>query len=145
MITLPFPPADAYRTAIEEYRFQARFNWARTHCFLGVNAGLLAVGVAVMAATGGAAAVIIFAAGLLACGLSARAVQVTHGYYRTARDRVRAIEDHLGLADPFRLDTTGGLQSPPRHLRVSATMVTYRLLAVLAAGNVAGIIVTAVR
>lgn len=145
MITLPLPPADAYRTAIEEYRFQARFNWARTQCWLVINSGMLAAGVAVTAAPAGSAAVILFAAGLLACGLSARAIQVTHGYYRTARDRVRAIEDHLGLADPFRLDTTGGLQSPPRHLRVSATMVTYRLLAVLAAGNVAGIIVAAVR
>lgn len=140
------PAADAYRIAVEEYRFQAQFNWSRTQYWLVSNSRLLAAGVAVLAATRGVFAVIVSAGGLIACALPVRAIQVTHECYRRARNRVRAVEDELGLEPPQRLDTTGGLAEPRMRVRVrvNAAQLTYLLLAVQAAGNVAGLITSAV-
>lgn len=36
-------PVELYKNAIEEYRFQAKFNWSRTQYMLVFNTGILAV------------------------------------------------------------------------------------------------------
>lgn len=97
------------------------------------------------AATDRAFPILVFALGLLASALSARAIQVTHDYYRAARGRVSRFEDRLGLPDDERFDTTAGLRRAGRSVPVNATAVTYLLLAGLAVADVAGIVTVALR
>lgn len=148
----PDPPEDQrattlelYRLAVDEYRFQAQFNWSRTQYWLVFNSGILAAGVALMAATGRAFPVLVFALGLAACGLSMQAIRVTHGYYRNARDRVRRFEAELAIPQHLRMDTTAGLRSPRQRIRVNATAVTYLLLAALAVADAVGIVASVLR
>lgn len=41
------PLADLYKSAMEEYRFQASFNWSRTQYLLGPNVAVLTAGTVV--------------------------------------------------------------------------------------------------
>jgi hypothetical protein len=135
---------ELYKIAVDEYRFQAQFNWSRTQYWLVFNSGILAAGVALVAAFGDSTfPILVFAVGVVACALSARAIQVSHGYYRAARARLQRFETALDLQPEMRFDTTAGL-AHARRPTVNVTAVTYLLLAVLAAADIAGIITTAV-
>lgn len=78
------PPFEVYRMAVDEYRFQAQYNWSRTQYLLGLNVAVLAAATAV-AATPGKGAVLVFAFGVVASILSALDVRTQHDYYRAAR------------------------------------------------------------
>jgi lipopolysaccharide export LptBFGC system permease protein LptF len=75
---------------VDEYRFEAQFNWTRTQYMMVFNTGVLAAALAV-AAQGGRSAVLIFGFGVIAAGVSVLVVRTQHDYYRAARDRMRRI------------------------------------------------------
>lgn len=83
---------DLYKTAVDEYRFQARYNWSRTQYLLAFNAGILAVAVG-LASQPGRLAALTFGLGLVAAVLSMSVVNVQHGYYRAARYHMRRVEE----------------------------------------------------
>jgi hypothetical protein len=38
------PPSDVYKIAVDDYHFQAQFNWSRTQYLLAFDAAILAIG-----------------------------------------------------------------------------------------------------
>ncbi|PUA82095.1 hypothetical protein [Nocardioides currus] len=131
---------DLYRIAVEEYRFQAQFNWNRVQYLLAFNAGILAAGVA-LAKTSGALAVVVFALGIVACGMTVLVQRVQHNYYRNARDRMRRIEKSLQIDHDALLDTTSTLAGQGR--RISVTQILYLLLASIAVADLVSILFVA--
>jgi hypothetical protein len=99
------------------------------------NAGILTAGVALLATTHSRLVVIVFALGAVCCGLSARAVQVAHLYYRATRDRVRRVERELTVPQAALVDTTRGF-ADTRRPRVNVQAVVYLLLGGLAVADV---------
>lgn len=130
------PPADIYRLAVEEYRFQAEFNWSRTRYLLAFNAAILAAGSA-LSIRAAAFAIPVFMLGVIASYLAARVTRVQHTYYRAARDRMREIEEAQNLQAPYRIDTTATLGGRPR-LR-SVQDLVYLLLGAIALANLVGV------
>lgn len=130
------PPIEVYKAAIDEYRFQARFNWSRTQYMLAFNVGILAAGVAV-ASRFGDMAVLVFAVGAVASGMSAVMVRTQHDYYRAARDRMRRIEQDFGIPSDQRIDTTSTLGD--RHRTISVTQIVYLLYGALLLADLSGI------
>jgi hypothetical protein len=98
------PAADIYKTAVEQYRFQAQFNWSRTQFLLTFNAAVL-VAATVVASTSGHGA-LVFALGAVAALLTVAVLRNQHDYYRAARNHLRLIEDTLRLPPHVRLDAT---------------------------------------
>lgn len=136
------PPADLYRIAVEEYRFQAKYNWSRTQYLLAFNAGILAVAVG-LAGQHGRLPAAVFGLGTVAALLSLTVVRVQHGYYRAARDHMRRVEDRYNVPTDQRLDTTAKLGDRTR--QVSVNTVVYLLLVSIAVANTLGIVVTLTR
>jgi len=99
------PLTDLYKAAVEEYRFQAQFNWSRTQYLLVFNAAALAAASALIerSAIGSA---LVFGLGALAAVASIFAIKTQHGYYRSARDRMRRIEAFVNVPEELRTDTT---------------------------------------
>lgn len=128
---------ELYKMSVEEYRFQAQFNWTRTQAWLVFNTAILAAGIALLKLTPFAA--VVFAIGALAAVLSIRAVEVMHGYYRQARDRVRRFETSLDLPVGQRFDTTPGQQGR-RSSRINVTAVSYLVLSAVACADVLGVV-----
>lgn len=112
----PLPPIELYKLAVEEYRFQAEFNWRRTQYLLAFNAAILAAGTAV-AARFDAFAVPVFALGVVACLLAGLVVRQQHNYYRAARDRMRRLEEQFHVPEP--VDTTATLGERKRPYTVT--------------------------
>jgi hypothetical protein len=131
------PPADAYKIAIDEYRFQAQFNWSRTQYLLAFNAAILPAATAVASRPGRGAA-LVFLLGIAAAALSALVVRTQHDYYRAARDRMRRIEAGLAIPDEQRFDTTTTLGG--RRRLVSVNQVVYLLLAAIAIADAVGFV-----
>ncbi|MEJ7741251.1 MAG: hypothetical protein WKF73_01150 [Nocardioidaceae bacterium] len=52
---------------MEEYRFQAQYNWSRTQYLLGFNVAILVAGT-VVAARPGRGAALVFLLGAIGCG-----------------------------------------------------------------------------
>ena len=102
------PPTDTYRIAIDEYRFQAQFNWSRTQYLLAFNAAILAAASGLYVPAG-VISLLVFALGGVAALSSLRVVTTQHGYYRAARDRMRRVEERLSIPMYLRFDTTKGL------------------------------------
>ena len=136
------PPADLYKVAVEEYRFQAQYNWSRTQYLLAFNAGILAVAVG-LAGQQGRLAALTFGLGLVAAVLSMFVVTVQHGYYRAARDHLRRVEERLGVPRDEKLDTTARLGGRSR--KISVNLVVYLLLAAVAVADALGIAITLLR
>lgn len=131
------PPADTYRIAVDEYRFQAQFNWARTQYLLAFNAAILAAA-AGLSASAKTLASLVFGLGAFAAVLSIAVIWTQHGYYRQARDHLRRVEAALGVLGDLRIDTTPQLGQRSR--LVSVTQVIYLLLAAIAAANIVGLV-----
>jgi hypothetical protein len=127
-------PGELYRVAVEEYRFQAQFNWSRTQYFLAFNAAILAAAVAL---SDGKPAALVFLLGAVAAVLSAWAVHTQHDYYRAARDRMRDVEARYDVPADQRVTTTATLGARPRP-RPNVTQVTYLLFAALLVAHVTG-------
>jgi hypothetical protein len=135
------PPPDRtielYKIAVDEYRFQAEFNWKRSQYLLAFNAAILAAGAGVGARPGSAAA-LVFILGGVAALMSLKVVSTQHSYYRAARDHMRRLEQALDLPADQRLDTTstlGGRRGP----RVNVTGVIRLLFLALAASHAVGV------
>jgi hypothetical protein len=129
------PPADLYKLSVEEYRFQAQFNWSRTQYLLAFNAAILTAAAAVASQPGRSAA-LVFVLGVAAALLSITAVRTQHGYYRAARDRMCRVEKAIGVPEDHRTDTTATLGKRSR--AVSVNQIVYLLLASMAIANVVG-------
>lgn len=127
------PPADIYKVAVDEYRFQAQHNWSRTQYLLAFNAGILTAGAAV-ASQGGRGAAPIFLLGVVAAVLSCMAVRTQHDYYRAARNHMQRVESALAVPENQRMDTTSTLGR--RYRAVSVNQVVYLLLGAIAIANV---------
>ena len=130
------PPADVYKIAVEEYRFQAQYNWSRTQYLLAFNVGILAAATAVASQPGKSAA-LVFGLGAIAALLSMSVVQVQHGYYRAARDHMKRIEAAVALPPDQRIDTTANLGGRRRKV-LSVNQVVYLLLASVAVADLVG-------
>jgi len=137
---------DLYRVAVDEYRFQATFNWSHAQYWMVFNSGILIAGTALLtAAEHSTYPVVVFAVGAVASVLSMRAVQVAHSrYYRAARGRVKRFDDLLHLPADLRFDTTAGFTGR-RRPRVNVAVVTYLLLTVLAVADIAGAVAALIR
>jgi hypothetical protein len=129
------PPAELYKLALDEYRFQAQFNWSRTQYLLAFNAAILTAASAVASRPGRSAA-LVFVLGAAAALLSLVAVRTQHGYYRAARDRMRRIEKATGIAAEHQIDTTATMGE--RQRAVSVNQVVYLLLGSMAVANIVG-------
>lgn len=129
---------ELYKVAVEEYRFQAQFNWSRTQYLLAFSAAILAAGVGVAGQGRGAA--LVFALGAVSSLMSFQVTRVQHGYYRNARDHVRRLERRLDLGEDVRLDTTATLGERPKP-KVNVTGVINLLFAALAVAHIVGIVV----
>lgn len=130
-------PGEIYKIAVEEYRFQAQFNWSRTQYLLVFNAGILAVAIGLTSQpllVGSLA----FVLGLVASVMTILVVRVQHSYYRAARDHMKRIEAEVQIPMTQRLDTTSTLGG--RQRKVSLNQLVYLLLGVLAAANVWGLV-----
>ncbi|HWC39639.1 MAG TPA: hypothetical protein VG476_13970 [Acidimicrobiales bacterium] len=114
----PIPPADLWRNAVEEYRFQAGYNWSRTQYLFVFNAGILTAAV-VTAHTSGTAAIAVFALGIVAAIVTIGVVRTQHGYYRAARDRLRRVEEMVQIPAGARTDATATLGGRPRRISVN--------------------------
>lgn len=130
------PPADVYRVAVEEYRFQATYNWSRTQYLLALNVAVLAAGAAV-ASNPGKGAALVFLFGALASALSILVVRQQHDYYRAARDRMRRVELELHIPEGQRMDTTSTLGGRKRMLSVN--QIVFLLFGALAVSDVVGV------
>ncbi len=132
------PPGDLYKMAVEEYRFQAQYNWSRTQYLLAFNAAILTAAAAVASRPGRSAA-LVFILGSVAAGLSTLVVRTQHDYYRAARDRMRRIEDALAISADQRIDTTATLGK--RRRAASVNQVVYLLLASIGIANIVGCVI----
>ena len=129
------PPGERYKLAVEEYRFQAQFNWSRTQYLFALNALVLAAGAGLVVPIG-QFAIVIFSVGMCTALATIAVVKVQHGYYRNARDRMRSIERQVVPQDE-RINTTTSMGGRAR--KVSVNQVIYGLLVVIALANIAGI------
>lgn len=136
------PPADVYKVAVEEYRFQAQYNWSRTQYMLVFNTGILAAATAV-ASRPGRGAVLIFLLGTVAACVSVLVVRTQHDYYRAARDRMRRVEAAVGIPADQRTDSTSTLGE--RRRTASVNQLVYLLLGALAAADGIGAVLIALR
>ena len=128
---------DIYKIAVDEYRFQAQFNWSRTQYLLVFNAGILAVAIGLTSQPLLLGA-LAFVLGLVASVVTMLVVRVQHSYYRAARDHMKRIENEIDLPVAQRLDTTSSLGGRKR--KVSVNQLVYGLLLVLAAANAYGLV-----
>ena len=131
----PMPPVELYKLAVEEYRFQAEFNWKRTQYLLAFNAAILAAGLAVAGRFGGFA-VPVFGLGVVACALASLILRQQHTYYRAARARMTRIEDRWRIPEP--VDTTATLGKRKRSYSVTALI--HVLLAAIAVADVVALV-----
>ena len=132
------PPADVLKLSVDEYRFQAQFNWSRTQYLLAFNAAILTAA-SVVASNPGKSAALVYVLGAVAALLSMAAVRTQHDYYRAARDRMQRVEEAVGVPSDQRIDTTATLGS--RHRRVSVNQVVYLLLGAMMVADVVGCII----
>lgn len=135
--TGPVPPADIYRVAVEEYRFQATYNWSRTQYLIALNFAVLVAASAVAGNDAGRGAGLIFAFGVIAAVLAVLVVRQQHDYYRAARDRMRRVEAELEVPAALRTDTTSTLGERSRALSVN--QVVFILLGALAVADLVGV------
>jgi len=139
---------EIYKIAVEEYRFQVRFNWNRTQYLFALDAAILAVGANLIAPGDNARPGLLIAAVFVVGALVAvHAIIVTanqHDYYRSARDHMQEVGRDLGLESRcMLLQTTPGMQGGRVGLRDKLGRVTwwlYGLFGILAAVHVAGAI-----
>lgn len=135
---------ELYKIAVEEYRFQVTLNWNRTQYYFVLNVGIIGIATGILKLSDNEGDWLIggmYLAGLLCCIFSMLASQVQTGYYRTARDHKRKLEDRLGL-DDLSLSTTPGMGSTLRRLG-KVTTFNVVLLSALALVNVMGVVVIA--
>jgi hypothetical protein len=130
------PPGVIYRAAVDEHRFQARYNWSRTQYLLGFNVAILAAATAVATRPHGHAAALVFLLGAVAADLSALVVRTQHDDYRAARNRMQRVEADLNVPPGQRLDTTATMSQ--RRRKLSVNQLVYFLLAVIALADIAG-------
>ena len=131
-----------YKVAVDEYRFQAQYNWSRTQYMLVFNTGILAAATAV-ASRPGHGAVLIFLLGALVACVSVLVVRTQHDYYRAARDRMRRVEAAVGIPVDQRTDSTSTLGG--RRRTASVDQLVYLLLGALAAADGVGAVLIALR
>ncbi len=136
------PPADVYKVAVEEYRFQAQYNWARTQYMLVFNTGILVAGT-VVASRPGHSAALVYLLGAFAAVLSTLIVRTQHDYYRAARDRMKRVEVSLGIPLDQRTDSTATLGN--RQRTASVNQLVYLLLASVAVADLVGAVLIAFR
>lgn len=130
-------PDELYRVAVEEYRFQAQFNWSRVQYLLAFNAAILATSVG-LTSTAGAYASLLYVLGAIAASLTLLVVRAQHDYYRAARDRMRRFEEQFRIHDRVQIDTTSTLGDRSRIVSVNQ-VVTLLLLALITA-HVVGLV-----
>jgi hypothetical protein len=131
-----------YKSAVEEYRWQAQFNWSRTQYSLVFNTGILAAAIAV-ASRAGRSAALVYGLGVVAVGVSILVVRTQHDYYRAARDRMRTIEEDFRIKPEHRTNTTSTLGH--RHRTASVTQLVYLLLGAVAVADAVGAVIVLFR
>ena len=132
-----------YRVAIEEYRFQVTLNWQRSQYYFVLNAALIAAGGSLFGIQGDRGrpfAAVLFFIGLVAVLLAILVTRTQHLYYREARDKLKQLQQRLGLGE-LGISTTPTMSS--RYERIAAVRtfnaVMFSLLGVI---DLAGIAAT---
>jgi hypothetical protein len=121
-----------YDRAVTEYRFQVDLNWKRSEYFFVLNVAVLVAAVTLLASDRVPRSLnaAVFGAGALLAAMSMLANHVEHGYYRSARDVKRRIEDELGLGD-LAISTTSGMGSGVKRLGRVRTFLAVMLTALV--------------
>jgi hypothetical protein len=132
-----------YRVAIEEYRFQVTLNWQRSQYYFVLNAALIAAGGSLFGIQGDRGrpfAAILFLMGLVAVLLAMLVTKTQHLYYREARDKLKQLQQRLGLGE-FGISTTPSMGS--RYERI-ATVKAFNtiMFSLLGVVDLAGIVAT---
>jgi hypothetical protein len=136
---------ELYRLAVEEYRFQVNLNWQRTQYLLAFNVGVLGVSIALLSVRVHGATFLtgfVFLLGAVSSVLSMLALQTQHGYYRSAREKFKTLEQLLALQPELQIETTPGMEAvpggkaPARRVRVQTVVLT--LLAAVALVDLLG-------
>lgn len=135
----PLPPIELYKLAVEEYRFQAEFNWKRTQYLLAFNAAILAAGLAVAGRFEGVAWP-VFALGMVAALLASLVVRQQHTYYRATRKRLKRIEDLYQIPEPVDTTATQG----GRSRLYAVTTLIHVLLGAIAVADLVSLVYFAV-
>lgn len=136
------PALEIYKAAIDEYRFQATYNWSRTQYMLVFNTGILAAAAAVASRPGHSAA-LIFGLGVVACVVSYFLIHTQQDYYRAARDRMRHVEENVGVPEDMRTNTTSTLGG--RNRLVSVNQLVTLLLGALCIADIVGAAIVGLR
>lgn len=132
-----------YRVAIEEYRFQITLNWQRSQYYFVLNAALIAAGGSLFGIQGDRGrpfAAVLFLMGLVAVVLAILVTRTQHLYYREARDKLKQLQQRLGLGE-LGISTTPSMGSRYKRIATVRTFnsVMFSLLGVI---DLAGIAAT---
>lgn len=136
---------DLYKIAVDEYRFQVNLNWDRSKYFLAFNTAVIGVGTGLVKIGNTLATPLlvgIFAVGLAAAALSAIAVNLQHGYYRSTRDQMLALAAKLDI-EAWGVASTPGIRKERDTLlsRIGKVQnILYTLLLVAAVVDLLGMI-----
>jgi hypothetical protein len=136
---------ELYKSSVDEYRFQVQLNWSRSQYLLAFNVAIVAAGAGLVKVGGTFGSVLtagVFAVGIVTAVLSIAVTAVQHGYYRTARDRMRRFEERLNIKRELRVDTTPAMRSRVKRLGRITTML-YLIFAFTALLDFIGVYVSA--
>lgn len=132
--------------AVEEYRFQVTLNWNRTQYYLAFNVGLLGVATGLLQLVDPPltwVAAGLYVAGAVCCVLSFIASRAQQQYYQNTRDRMKEIEETIGITS-FGITTTGAMGGKSYRLGRVTTM-NRLVLSILFALNVLGTVIVVLR
>ncbi len=121
---------EQYSRAIDEYRFQVELNWRRSEYFFVLNVGVLIAAATMFASDKVPSQLVaaLFGVGALLATLSFLANDVQHGYYKSARELKRGLEEKLELGE-VGLRTTPGQGSGIARLGRVGTFLKIMLVA----------------
>lgn len=132
-----------YKVSIEEYRFQVNLNWQRSQYYFVLNAALIAAGgslFGIQSDRGRPFAAVLFLIGLVAVVLGVLVTHTQHLYYREARDKLKLLQQRLGLGE-WGISTTASMGS--RYGRISTVrMFNNVMFSLLGIVDLAGIFAT---
>lgn len=106
---------DLYKIAVEEYRFQVRFNWDRNKFYILLDSSLISLAVGLLKIPGKQSLellmVPLFIAGILIALIGLVTLTKGHEYYRRTVLKMAQLESQLGLASEKQpITTTAGMR-----------------------------------
>jgi len=132
---------DAYKLAVEEYRFQVELNWKRTQYFFVLAVAFVVAAAGLVGANQAVPDVLLaalFLTGITVSAFAWIAEDTQHGYYRAARDHKRDLERRFGLSALGPATTPG--QGSARSRRISVRSALRTMLGAVAVVHGVGLV-----